>query len=135
MQHPKLAELTERLSGRWLVSGPGIDGRAEYRSLRDGHMLVMNVDFVVNGTEMKVIQHITHDPDSDSLRARYMDTMGDEAIYTWALDGRKLRVSLRGADTFFEATFDGDDTEYTGTWHYPDGSAVDERIGYSRTEW
>jgi hypothetical protein len=136
---PKLVELTERLSGRWRVNGPGIDGKAEYRSLRGGLLLGMNVDFVVNGTEMKVIQHVTYDQDSDTLQAHYMDTMGDESTYTWVLDGQKLRVSLGSeeSDTFFEATFNEDNTEYIDTWHYPDdvdGGAADERIVYSRIQ-
>jgi hypothetical protein len=137
--NPKLAELTGRLSGRWRVNGSGIDGEAEYKSLRGGLLLVMNVGFVVSGTEMKVIQHVTYDEDSDTLQAHYMDTMGDESTYTWVLDGQKLRVSLGGKEsaTFFEATFNEDNTEYVGTWHYPDdvdGGAVDERIVYSRVQ-
>jgi hypothetical protein len=137
--HPKLVELAERLTGRWRVKGPEIDGKAEYKSLRGGLLLVMNVDFVVSGTEMKVIQHVTYQQDTDTLHARYMDTMGDESTYTWVLDGQKLRVSLGGkeSDTFFEATFNNDNTEYVGTWHYPDdvvSDAAEERIVYSRIE-
>lgn len=136
--NPKLVELTERLSGRWRVKGPGIDGKAEYKSVRGGVLLVMNVDFVVSDTEMKVIQHVTYDPGSDTLQAHYMDTMGDESTYTWVLDGHELRVSLGGkeSDTFFAAIFNDDNTEYVGTWHYPDdvdGRAADQRIIYSRT--
>jgi hypothetical protein len=135
--HPKLLELTERLSGRWRVTGPGIDGKAEYKSLRGGFLLVMNVDFVINGTEMRVIQHVAYDQDGDTLEAHYLDTMGDESTYTWVLDGQKLRVSLgnKESDTFFEASLNEGDTEYVGTWHYPDnvdGGATDERIAYSR---
>jgi len=97
----------------------------------------MNVDFVVSGTEMKVIQHVTYDPGSDALQAHYVDTMGDESTYTWVLDGHELRVSLGGkdSDTFFAAVFNEDNTEYVGTWHYPDdagGRAAEERIIYSR---
>ena len=137
--NPKLVELTERLHGKWRVNGSGIDGKAEYKSRRGGLLLVMNVDFVVNGTEMKVIQHVTSDQDSDTLQAHYMDTMGDESTYTWVLDGQKLRVSLgaKESDTFFEATFNEDNTEYVGTWHYPqnaDEGAADEWIVYSRIQ-
>jgi hypothetical protein len=132
-----LAELITRLSGRWRVSGPGIDGLAEYRPVNGGSLLVADVDFVVNGNKMKVIQHIAHDPDTDTLRARYMDTAGDASTYTWALDGQNFRVTQGSADsdTYFEATFDDDFSEYTGTWHYPsgdDGGAEDERIVYTR---
>ena len=137
--NPKLTELTERLRGRWRVKGPEIDGKAEYKSTRGGLLLVMNVDFVVSGTEMKVIQHVTYDQDTDTLQAHYMDTMGDESTYTWVLDGQKLRVSLGGKEsgTFFEASFNDDNSEYVGTWHYPDNvgdGGAEERIIYSRVE-
>ncbi len=105
--------------------------------MREGRLLVANVDFVVAGTEMKIIQHITYDQDTGTLRARYMDTMGDDSTYTWVLDGQELRVSLgdKESDTFFEAQFNDDNSEYVGTWHYPDGvddGAAEERIIYTR---
>ena len=132
-----LMELTRRLSGRWRVSGPDISGLAEYRSVHGGSLLVADVDFVVNGNRMKNIQHIAHDQDTDTLRARYMDTAGDASVYTWVLDGQRLRVTQGdpGSDTYFEAAFDEDNSEYTGTWHYPPGvdhGAEDEWIVYSR---
>ena len=133
----RLTELTRRLSGRWRVSGPDIAGLAEYRSVHGGHLLVADVDFVVNGNKMKNIQHIAHDPDTDTLRARYMDTAGDASVFTWVLDGQRFRVTQGDADsdTYFEATFADDNSEYTGTWHYPpgfDAGAEDERIVYTR---
>jgi hypothetical protein len=135
--NPKLTELAQRLSGKWRVKGPGINGKAEYRLVRQGLLLVMDVDFVVNGAEMKVIQHVAYDRDTDMLRARYMDTMGDESTYIWALDGQNLRVSLgdEKSDTFFNASFNDDNSEYVGTWHYPDdggGNAAEEQIIYAR---
>lgn len=133
----KLTELAGRLSGKWRVEGPEIEGDAEYKSMRDGRLLVASVDFVVAGTEMKIIQHITYDQDTGTLRARYMDTMGDDSTYTWVLNGQELRVSLgdKESDTFFEARFNGDNSEYVGTWHYPDGvddGGAEERIVYTR---
>ena len=66
-----------------------------------------------------------------------MDTMGDDSIYTWVLDGHKIRVSLGGkdSDTYFEATLNDDNSEYIGKWHYPDGGDYDataEHIEYKR---
>lgn len=129
--HPKLVELSELLVGDWRVHGPDISGRAEYRTRNDGRLLVLYVDFSVGGTTMRVLQHIAHHRDSDTLRARYMDTMGDEATYTWVLDGRKIRVSLgeQESDTYFLATLADDGTQYVGTWHYPDGGPPDEAEG------
>jgi hypothetical protein len=132
----KLAELSELLVGIWRVEGPDITGVAEYRTRKDGSLLVADVDFTVGDSKMKVMQHISHDQDRDTLRARYMDTMGDAATYTWVLEGGKIRVSLgdEGSDTYFEATLNEDYSQYSGTWHYgeldaPDASGI---IVYTR---
>lgn len=103
---PKPVELTELLVGRWRVEGPDIKGQAEYQSKKEGRLLVVDVDFTVGGSRMKVIQHITYHQDSETPRARYMDTMGDEATYTWVLGHREIRVSLgdEDSDTYFRAT-------------------------------
>jgi hypothetical protein len=134
--HPKLVELTELLVGTWRVEGPDIKGQAEYRSTRGGCLLVVDVDFTVGGSRMKVIQHITYHHDSGTLRARYMDTMGDEATYTWVLHHQTIRVSLGDEDsgTYFQATLKDDNSAYVGTWHYPAGDPSDpaENIVYTR---
>jgi hypothetical protein len=135
--NPKLTHLAERLCGKWRVTGPDIDGEAEYKSLRDGRLLVGSVKVVVNGAEMTNIQHISHDQATDALRACYLDTMGNGATYTWLLDGQKIRVSQDDdkSDTYFEARFNDDSFEYAGTWHYPKGvgdGGAEERIVYTR---
>ena len=67
-----------------------------------------------------------------------MDTMGDEATYTWALENRKIRVSLgeEDSDTYFQATLNDDNSQYIGTWHYPEGGPPDpaENIVYTRVQ-
>lgn len=78
----KLVELSKLLVGIWRVEGPDITGQAEYQTRKGGSLLVADVDFTVGNSKMKVIQHISHHPDSGTLRARYMDTMGDTATYT-----------------------------------------------------
>src|SRR6185437_12407501 len=105
MPDAKLAALSELLVGIWRVEGPDIAGLAEYQTRKDGSLLVADVDFTVGGSKMKVMQHIRHDQDSGSLRARYMDTMGDAATYTWVLEGGRIRITLDGedSDTYFEA--------------------------------
>src|SRR5258708_24259523 len=136
----KLTELAERQVGKWRVSGPEIDGHAEYRSAKGGFLLVADVDFVVGGTKIKIIQHIAYDQDTDTLQSHYLDTMGDDSTYTWIFDGQKVRVSLgdKSSDTYFEATFNDDNSEYIGTWHYPTSSenhdADEEQIVYTRIE-
>ena len=136
--HPKLVELSELLVGTWRVGGPEIHGQAEYQSKKGGCLLVADVDFMVSGTRMKVIQHITYRQDTDSLRAQYMDTMGEEATYTWVLEHPEIRVSLgdKDSDTFFRATLNADNSEYVGTWHYPEGPPPDptEEIVYTRVK-
>lgn len=134
--HPRLVELNEVLVGTWRVDGPGISGQAEYQSEKGGHLLVAYVDFTVGDSRMRVIQHITHDEERGTLVARYMDTMGDEATYTWLLEDRTIRVSLGGqdSDTYFQATLNQDNSQYVGTWHYPEGGPADatETIVYTR---
>lgn len=134
--HSKLAELSDLLVGTWRVEGPDIKGQAEYQSKNGGYLLVAFVDFIVGDSRMRVIQHITHDEDRDTLLARYMDTMGDEATYSWVLEDRKIRVSLgeRDSDTYFQATLNEDNSQYVGTWHYPGSGPPDaaENITYTR---
>jgi hypothetical protein len=134
--HPKLVALSELLVGRWRVSGPDIEGLAEYSERDDGRLLVALVDFTVSDSGMTVLQHIRHDPGTDTLRARYMDNMGGEAIYTWGLEHPAICVSLGDADsdTYFQATLNADNSEYVGTWHYPDDSSAGsaETIVYTR---
>jgi hypothetical protein len=136
--HPKLVELSELLVGTWRVDGPDIRGQAEYHSRNGGRLLVAYVDFSVGDSRMRVIQHITHDRDSDTLLARYVDTMGDEATYAWVLEDRKIRVSLgeKDSDTYFQATLNEDGSQYVGTWHYAEGGPPDatENIVYTRVE-
>ena len=134
--HPELVELSELLVGTWRMTGPGIAGRAEYQSVKRGCLLVAYVDFEVGDSRMRVIQHITYDQDRGALQARYMDTMGDEATYTWVLEGRRIRVSLGDteSDTYFQATLNEDSSQYVGTWHYPAdvAEAPTEEIVYTR---
>jgi hypothetical protein len=136
--NPKLVELSELLVGTWRVDGPDISGVAKYQTRNEGRLLVAYVDFSVGGTKMRVIQHITHHPDTDALLARYMDTMGDEATYRWALEDGKIRVSLgeEDSDTYFQATLNDDNSQYVGTWHYPEGGPTDEAetIVYTRVQ-
>jgi hypothetical protein len=132
---PKLAELSQLLVGTWRVDGPDIGGRAGYHTTRQGSLLVAHVDFKVADSPMTVIQHITHDPDSDTLRARYMDTMGNAATYTWVLDHPTIRVSLGepDSDTYFQATLNENNSQYAGTWHYAEEEAdATEIIVYTR---
>lgn len=136
--NPKLVELSALLVGTWRVHGPDIRGQAEYQSKNEGRLLVAFVHFSVGHSIMRVIQHIAYDADRDILLARYMDTMGDAAIYAWELDGRKMRVSLRDGDSdaYFQATLNEDNSQYTGSWHYPGGASPDpaETIVYTRMD-
>jgi hypothetical protein len=136
--NPKLVELSELLVGTWRVDGPDIRGQAEYQSRNGGRLLVAYVDFSVSGSRMRVIQHITHHEDRGTLIARYMDTMGDEATYTWTLEDQTIRVSLGDQDsnTYFQATLNEDNSQYIGTWHYPEGGPPDatETIVYTRVD-
>lgn len=136
--NPKLLVLSELLVGTWRVDGPDISGQAEYQSKNGGRLLVAYVDFKVGDSRMRVIQHVTHHAERDTLIARYMDTMGDEATYTWTLEDREIRVSLGDQDsnTYFQATLNEDNSQYVGTWHYPESGPPDttETIVYTRVD-
>lgn len=110
----------------------------EYQSKDGGRLLVAYVDFRVGDSRMRVIQHITHHEERGTLIARYMDTMGDEATYTWTLEDKTIRVSLGDQDshTYFQATLNEDNSQYIGTWHYPEGGPADatETISYTRVD-
>jgi hypothetical protein len=134
--NPELVELGRLLVGTWRVQGPAIEGRAEYQLRNDGRVLVAYVDFVVGGSRMRVLQHIAYDEDRDALLARYMDTMGDQAVYVWELDGRTLLVTREEQDsgTYFRATLNDDHSQYVGRWHYREDEAPEtaETITYTR---
>lgn len=110
--NPELVELSELLVGTWRVEGPDITGQAEYQPKKGGRLLVAYVDFSVSGSRMRVIQHITQHEARGTLVARYMDTMGDEATYTWTLEDQTIRVSLGDQDsnTYFQATLNEDNS-------------------------
>lgn len=131
----QLVELSDLLVGAWQVNGRDIVGRAEYQTKRGGTLLVAHVDFRVAGLRMAVIQHISHHRDSGTLRAHYMDTMGEIATYTWTLNHPTIRVSLGNADsdTYFRAILNDDNSQYAGTWHYPESETdPTEAIVYTR---
>ena len=136
--HPRLVELSEILVGTWRVDGPDISGQAEYQSKNGGRLLVAYVDVRVGDSRMRLIQHITHHEERGTLIARYMDTMGDEATYMWVLEDKTIRVSLGDQDsnTYFQATLNEENSQYIGTWHYPEGGPPEatETIVYTRVD-
>jgi hypothetical protein len=143
MQHPepvarRLLELSELLVGTWRVDGHDISGQAEYLSRNGGSLLVAYVDFSVSGSRMRVIQHITHHKERNILIARCMDTMGDEARYTWTLEDKTICVRLDDQDTntYFQATLNEDNSQYSGIWHHAEGGPPDatESIVYTRVD-
>lgn len=125
--NPKITELAERLVGKWRVKGPDIDGTVEFELMEGGFFLIQHIDFMQGDTKIKGIEYIAYDPDTDTLRSHFMDIMGENFTYTWALDGKKLRINFGDADSdmYFEATFNDDNTEYSGAWHYPDGGGYE----------
>ncbi|HEU5122392.1 MAG TPA: lipocalin family protein [Candidatus Saccharimonadales bacterium] len=124
----KITELAERLVGKWRVKGPEINGTVEFELMEGGFFLIQHIDFMQGG-KIKGIEYIGYDPDTDTLRSHFMDINGSNFTYTWTLNGKKLRINFgdKDSDMYFEATFNDDNTEYSGAWHYPDGG------GYTAT--
>jgi hypothetical protein len=67
-----------------------------------------------------------------------VNNAGEEAAYTWMLDGHTIRVSLgeEDSETYFQAALNEDNSQYVGTWHYADGDPPDatETIIYTRVD-
>ena len=125
----KLKRLTERMTGKWQVKGPDIDGTVEYEPMEGGFFLIQHIDFVQGGTKIKGVEYIAYDPDTDTLRSHFMDTMGSNFTYTYTLEGKDLRINFgdKDSDMYYEGTFNEDNSEHSGAWHYPDGG------GYAAT--
>jgi len=98
--------------------------------MEGGFFLIQHIDFVQGGTKIKGIEYIAYDQDTDTLRSHYMDTMGSNFTYTWALDGKTLHINFgnKDSDMYFEGTFNDDNSEYSGAWHYPDGGGYDATL-------
>lgn len=127
--NPKLTELAERLVGKWRVKGPEIDGTVEFELMEGGFFLIQHIDFTQGG-KIKGIEYIGYDAETDTLRSHFMDINGSNFTYTWKLDGKKLRINFGDADSdmYFEATFNEDNTQYSGAWHYPDGGGYEATL-------
>jgi hypothetical protein len=56
--------------------------------------------------DVKGIEYIGFDEDTETLRSHYMDTRGSNFAYTWEVDGDTIRIWFgdKGSNNFFQGS-------------------------------
>jgi hypothetical protein len=130
--HPQLRQL-ERLVGRWEVGGSYLQGLLDYDWLEGGFFLIQRVDCRTPDRQIRGVEYIGFDEDTQTLRSHYMDIHGANFTYTWELEGDTLRIWFgeRGSDNCFEGRFSDDGCSCSGAWRWPGGgyAATLKRVG------
>jgi hypothetical protein len=113
----------ERLVGTWRESGPVSSGQATFEWMEGGFFMIQRFDFTHSGRQIKGIEYIGYDEDTQTLRSHLMDNWGDNFVYTWEIDGDTLTIWFgdKGSDNFFKGTFSEDGASYSGRWQWPEG--------------
>jgi hypothetical protein len=120
--YPALRQL-HRLVGAWEASGPFFTGTVRFEWMEGGFFLVQHVDAQAGGREIRGVEYIGFDEDTQTLRSHYLDTQGSNFTYTWAIEGDTIRIwfGAKGSDNFFEGRFSEDGESYSGRWQWPGG--------------
>jgi hypothetical protein len=73
--------------------------------------------------DVKGIEYIGFDEDTETLRSHYMDTRGSNFAYTWEVDGDTIRIWFgdKGSNNFFQGRFSEGGNSYSGRWQWPGG--------------
>jgi hypothetical protein len=130
--YPQLRRL-DRLVGRWQAIGPFLQGSVTFEWMDGGFFLIQHVDAHAGGRQIKGIEYIGFDEDTQTLRSHYMEIHGANFTYTWELEGETIRIWFgeKGSENFFEGRFSEDGDSYAGDWRWPGGgyAATRRRIG------
>jgi hypothetical protein len=120
--HPALRQL-DRLVGAWDVSGPFLNGSISFEWMEGGFFLIQRVDARTPDQDVKGIEYIGFDEDTETLRSHYMDTRGSNFAYTWEVDGDTIRIWFgdKGSNNFFQGRFSEGGNSYSGRWQWPGG--------------
>jgi hypothetical protein len=119
---PALRSL-DRLTGRWKVSGPDLDGQVTFEWMEGGFFLMQHVQLNQGGQTTHGIEIIGHDKDSNSLKSHYFDSTGDILEYTWDVTGNTLTIWFGSFDSpaFYRGNFSGDGNTNSGACQWPGG--------------
>jgi Protein of unknown function (DUF1579) len=93
--HPAVRQL-DRLVGAWDVSGPFLNGSISFEWMEGGFFLIQHVDARTPDQDVKGIEYIGFDEDTETLRSHYIDTRGSNFAYTWEVDGGHDPHLVRG---------------------------------------
>ena len=120
--YPALRQL-DRLIGRWQVTGSLVQGFMTYEWMEGGFFLIQHVDAEAGDRQIRGVEYIGFDEDTQTLRSHYMDVHGANFTYTWEIDGDTIRIWFGdlGSDNFFEGHFSEDGHSYSGAWQWPGG--------------
>jgi hypothetical protein len=119
--NPALRKL-DRVVGKWTVSGPDVQGEVEYEWMEGGFFLIQHVDLNAFGREIRGIEYVGFDQDTETLRSHFMDNQGSNFTYTWDLEGETLWIWFgeKDSDNYFRGTFDESGDSYSGRWQWPE---------------
>jgi hypothetical protein len=112
--------------GTWKESGPESGGDATYEWMEGGFYLIQRFDFSHGGREIRGVEYVGFDEDTQTLRSHLMDNGGSNFTYTWDIQGDALTIWFgdKGSDNFFKAKFSEDGNSYTGRWQWPAGEGA-----------
>jgi hypothetical protein len=120
--YPALRQL-DPLVGTWDVSGPFLNASLRFEWMDGGFFLVQHIDGRSADREIRGVEYIGFDEDTQTLRSHYMDNQGSNFTYTWAVEEEIVRIWFgeRDSDNFFEGRFSEDRNSYSGRWQWPGG--------------
>src|SRR5688572_13712932 len=114
-----LLKTLEPLIGKWMITGPDIEGETSYEWMEGGFFLIQKFDLQQQGHQ-KGIEYTGYDEETGTLRSRLMAIDGSRFTYTYELDGDTFVYWFgdKGSDIYSRSTFSEDFNSYTGAWHW-----------------
>jgi hypothetical protein len=121
--YPALKQL-DRLIGHWKATGSFLQGDVTFEPMEGGFFVIQRVDAMAGGRQIKGVEYIGFDEDTQTLRSHYMDVHGSNFTYTWEIKGETIRIWFgdKGSNNFFKGRFNRDGTSYSGDWQWPGGA-------------
>jgi len=94
-----------------------------YEWMEGGFCLIQRVNAAAGDRQIRGVEYIGFDEDTQTLRSRYTDVHGANFTYTWEIDAGTIRIWFgdKGSDNCFEGRFSEDGNSYSGAWRWPGG--------------
>lgn len=119
--YPELKKL-ESLVGKWHIeTNIGMEGYAAFEWMEGGFFMIQRFEFKIGDGNLKGIEYIGFDEDTQTLRSHMMDITGSNFTYTWDIvdDEMWYWFGEKGSDTFSHGKFSEDGNTVTGSWKMP----------------